>query len=102
MVGLGASGEILGIVDDDPTCIDATMPTSLAVAITRSQNRFLSLIVGRPRGAGFSEKANAVTPLAAIRSISPAANLGSHFGISMRGMYRPGAAPHHSSTIQSL
>ena len=43
-------------------------------------------MVGSPMGAGFSEKANAVTPLAAIRSISLAAKGGSHIGISMRGM----------------
>ena len=37
-------------------------------------------------GAGFSENANAVTPLAPIRSISLAASAGSHIGISISGM----------------
>jgi hypothetical protein len=40
--------------------------------------------------------------LAAQRSISTAAAAGSHSGMIMSGMKRPGAAAHHSSTIQSL
>ena len=43
-------------------------------------------MVGRPSGAGFSEKAKAVAPLAAMRSISLAARCGSHIGISISGM----------------
>ena len=59
-------------------------------------------MVGSPSGAGFSEKQKAVAPFAAQRSISSAASGGSHIGISINGMYRPGALPHHSSIIQSL
>ena len=62
------------------------MPSSFAVAITGSQYPSTSWMVGRPSGAGFSEKAKAVTPLAAIRSISFAASAGSHMGINIRGM----------------
>ena len=43
-------------------------------------------MVGSPMGAGFSENAKAVTPLAAMRSISLAASGGSHIGISISGM----------------
>src|SRR3981189_316649 len=59
-------------------------------------------MVGRPRGSGFSENANAVAPLPAQRSISAAAAAGSHSGMIVSGMNRPGAAPLHSSIIQSL
>ena len=62
----------------------------------------MSNIVGRPSGAGFSEKVTARAPLAAQRSISRRAPAGSHSGIRIIGMNRPGAAPHHSSIIQSL
>ena len=82
----GESGAIWGTCDDDPTCMEATMPVSFAVAMTGSQYRSGSWIVGRPSGAGFSEKAKAVTPFAAIRSISLAASAGSHMGISISGM----------------
>ncbi len=82
----GASGAICGICDDDPTCIDATISSSFAVDITGSQYRSLSWIVGSPSGAGFSEKANAVTPRSAMRPISSAARCGSHIGISINGM----------------
>ena len=33
----GESGAICGTWDEDPTCIDATIPSSLAVAMTGSQ-----------------------------------------------------------------
>ena len=33
----GESGAIWGTCDDEPTCIDATMPSSLAAAMTGSQ-----------------------------------------------------------------
>ena len=44
----------------------------------------------------------AVAPLAAQRSISLAAADGSHRGMMINGMNRPGADPDHSSIIQSL
>ena len=58
--------------------------------------------MGSPSGSGFSEKANDVAPRAAVRSISAAAATGSHSGMIISGMKRPGAAPHNSSIIQSL
>ena len=58
--------------------------------------------MGRPSGSGFSENANAVAPFAAQRSISRPPATGSHSGMMTSGMKRPGAAPHHSSIIQSL
>src|ERR1035441_6026814 len=98
----GASEEMTGMVDDDPTCMHTTLPVSWAAAMTGSQYRFGSWIVGSPSGSGFSENAKAVAPLAAHRSISLAAAGGSHRGIIIRGMKRPGTVPHHSSIIQSL
>jgi hypothetical protein len=43
-------------------------------------------MVGRPSGAGFSEKANAVAPFATQRSISLEARAGSHIGIRTSGI----------------
>ena len=45
---------------------------------------------------------SALAPRAAVRSTSAAARRGSHNGIRIMGMNRPGAAPDHSSIIQSL
>ena len=97
-----ASGISAGIRDDEPTCMHTTTSASLAASNTGSQYPLMSNIVGRPSGAGFSEKARARAPFAAQRSISAAAATGSHSGMSIIGMYRPGAAPHHSSITQSL
>ncbi len=82
----GASGEMAGRVDDEPTCMHTTISRSFAAAITGSQNPSGSWMVGRPSGAGFSEKQNAVEPFAAHRSISLAASVGSHIGMSVIGM----------------
>ena len=83
----GASWAICGSVDDEPTCMHTTISRSLAAAHDRApSSRRRRGSSGRPRGSGFSEKAKAVTPLAAIRSISLAASGGSHIGISISGM----------------
>ena len=58
-------------------------------AFSGSQYRCSSWMVGKPRGAGFSEKANAVAPLAAHRSSSWAAAKGSQSGIEWVGIARP-------------
>ena len=52
--------------------------------------------------AGFSENAIAAAPSAAQRSISATASAGSRNGSRISGIRRPGTAPHHSSSIQSL
>jgi len=56
----GESGDATGFDDDDPTCMQMTDWVSWAAAITGSQYRLGSWMVGRPRGSGFSENANAV------------------------------------------
>ena len=57
---------------------------------------------GHPSLAGFSEKVTAWHPLAAIRWTSAAPSSGSHITGRESGMNRPGSAPHHDSTCQSL
>src|SRR5215211_7999893 len=64
----GASDEITGIVDDDPTCMETTSSRSCAAASTGSQYRLGSWIVGSPSGSGFSENATDVAPFDAQRS----------------------------------
>src|SRR3954464_15894817 len=59
-------------------------------------------MLGRPRRAGSSEKHNARTPAAALRSISLTASSTSHNGMIISGMLMPIDGSHHSSTIQSL
>ena len=45
---------------------------------------------GSPSLVGFSEKAMDLAPRAAVRSISTAAAAGSHSGMIIMGMKRPG------------
>src|SRR5215212_11794693 len=51
---------------------------------------------GRPSGTGLSGKETVRAPIAAVRRISSATSCGSHVGRIARGMYRSGAAAHHS------
>src|SRR6516162_9085342 len=82
----GDSGEIAGICEDEPTCMQTAISSSFAAAIRGSQKRSLLKTVGSPRGAGFSEKQNAVAPFSAQRSSSVAASAGSHMGTRTRGI----------------
>ena len=85
---VGMSGDVRIRFDDDPTCIDTTSPASSADRNTGSQ--WSVWIDGRPSLVGFSEKAIDLAPRAAVRSISAAAATGSHSGMIIMGMKRPG------------
>src|SRR5665213_181960 len=99
----GASGEVLGILDDEPMCMHTTVPVSSHASKNGFQKSFLLWMEGRPNGCGFSGKVTAKLPLAAQRRTSSAARLASHSGIMLKGMSLPLASPaDHSSIIQSL
>jgi len=85
---VGMSGEVRIRFDDDPTCIDTTMFASWHAAQTGSQKSVW--IEGKPSLVGFSEKATDLAPRAAVRSTSAAAAAGSHNGMIISGMKRPG------------
>src|ERR1700722_17277444 len=96
----GASAEVAGIFDDEPMCMQPTVPVSSQAAKKGSQAPLWML--GRPRCGGISLKQTARTPRAALRRTSVAASSGSHRGMRQRGINEPSLSPHHSSTIQSL
>src|SRR4051794_12128300 len=76
----GASGDVVGIDDDEPMCMHRTVPVSAQASKTGSQWFDLWWIDGSPRGWGFSGKVTATAPLAAQRRISAAAAAVSHSG----------------------
>ena len=97
----GASSLVLLKVEDEPICMLTTVSVSSHAAHSGSQASLCTL--GRPRAAGFSEKAMACDPCAAQRRTSCAARSGSHIGIRVSGIRRPRASSaHHSPIIQSL
>ena len=53
----GASGDVAGIFDDEPMCMQTTVSVSSHAWKNGSQNLSLSCTDGRPSGYGFSEKA---------------------------------------------
>ncbi len=85
----GASGEVMTISEDEPMCMQTTVPSSLhgrpegvpVVACGRSAS---------PSFDGFSEKVTAWQPLAATRRTSAAMSSGSQMAGMDRGMNRPG------------
>ena len=100
-VARGASGEVEGIDDDDPMCIDTVVSVSSHASHTVSQAPVY--MDGSPSLDGFSENATAKQPLAAQRRTSAAASSMSHSGSSASGIRRPRPAPPpQSSIIQSL
>src|SRR5688572_23501187 len=97
----GASGDVVGIDDDEPMCIDTVVFVSSHASHSTSHAPVYS--DGKPSFDGFSLKAMAKLPFAAHRRTSAAAAPGSHSGTSVSGTRRPlPAPPHHSSIIQSL
>ena len=99
----GASGDVLGILEDDPMCMQTTVSVSSQARRNGSQKRSLSWIEGSPSGYGFSENATAKEPFPAHRCTSAAAAVGSQRGMSVSGTRRPlPSSAHHSSIIQSL
>ena len=96
----GASRDENGSLDDDPTCMHTVVPVSAHAANIGSQ--WPVWMLGRSRRVGSSEKHTALTPRAALRSISATASPTSHSGMMQQGMLIPIDGSHHSSTIQSL
>src|SRR5262245_24077114 len=99
----GESGDVDGILDDDPMCMHRVVSVSWSAAKNGSQKRPLSWTDGNPSGYGFSENATAWLPLPAHRRTSAAASSASHSGTMVSGISLPVPSPaHHSSIIQSL
>src|ERR1700677_4587287 len=96
----GASAEVAGERDDEPTERQSTVPSSEQAA--KSGSQWPEWIEGMRRAAGFSEKVTARHPLAASRLTSAAALSTSKRGRMPHGMNRSGYPAHHSSTCQSL
>src|SRR6187200_305972 len=99
----GESGDVDGILDDDPMCMHNVVSVSWSEAKNGSQKRSLSCTDGSPSGYGFSLNATAWLPLSAQRRTSAAARSASHSGMIVSGMSLAVPSPaHHSSIIQSL
>ncbi len=99
----GASGDVLGMRDEEPMCMHTTVSVSSHAAKRGSQWWLFECTDGNPSGCGFSEKVMAWLPLPAQRRTSAAASAGSHKGTIVSGTRRPRPSPaHHSSIIQSL
>src|ERR1700722_13419073 len=88
------------ISDDEPVCRLIAVPVSAHAA--RNGSHEASEIGAKPSLAGFSVKATALNPSAALRLISCAATDGSKSHVTWHGMIRSGYGPAHPSTIQSL
>ena len=99
----GASGDVLGMRDDEPMCMHSTVCVSSQARNTGAQWLSRSWTEGSPNGVGFSGKVMAKLPLPAQRWISAAANSASHNGTKVSGMSVPAPSPaDHTSIIQSL
>ena len=72
----GASGDVLGIRDDEPMCMHNTVPVSSQARNTGAQLSDASWMEGSPSGYGFSGKVMAKLPLSAQRWISAGGQLG--------------------------
>ena len=100
MTSMGASAEVTSIWDDEPRCMQITVPSSAQAVQNGSQ--WLECKEGQPSFSGFSEKVTAWQPFLATRRTSAAASSGSQMAGMERGMKRPGSAPHQASMCQSL
>ncbi len=98
----GASAEVAGILEDEPMCMQTTVPVSSAAA--KKGSTALPAVDARqyPRCGGISLKQTARTPRAALRRTSAAARSASHSGMMHSGSSLPPLSPHHSSTMKSL
>src|SRR5205807_290546 len=97
---IGASSDVITILDEDPMCTLTTVPSSSHVAKNGSQCP--EWMLGYPRCTGFSENVTAWQPFSATRRTSAAIFSTSHIMGSASGMKRPGYAPHQLSMCQSL
>src|SRR5436190_3451882 len=98
----GASFDVDGIFDDEPMCMQTTVPVSAHAWKNGSQYPSVSWTDGRPRNGGISVNATAWPPRAALRRISSPASCESHSWMIGSGIRRPSEPAHHSSNIQSL
>ena len=87
-------------LDDEPMCKHTTKPVSSTASQSGSQ--WSVYTDGSPSVVGFSEKATARAPMAAVRRTSSPAATGSQSGTTIRGMSRWGSVAHHSSRMKSL
>src|SRR5687767_7910724 len=87
----GASGDVAGMRDDEPMCMQIVVFVSSQAAKKGSQKP--EWIDGNPRWGGISEKVTARTPRAALRRTSAAASSASQSGMMISGMRRPRASP---------
>ena len=85
---IGASSDVITILDDDPMCTLTTVPSSSHVAKNGSQCP--EWMLGYPRCTGFSENVTAKQPLSATRRTSAAILSTSHIIGIDSGMKRPG------------
>src|SRR5580658_4632239 len=81
----GESGDGMTISDDEPMCMQTTVPTS-----EQAFQKGSLWSLGQPSFDGFSEKVTAWQPLAATRRTSAAMISGSQMAGMDRGMKRPG------------
>src|SRR3984957_924603 len=100
MTSIGASMEVIRMEDDEPKCMQMTVPSSSQAFQKGSQWSLCS--EGQPSFSGFSENVTAWQPFLAVRRTSAAASSGSQMTGMDKGMKRPGSAPHHLSMCQSL
>ena len=100
ITSIGASTEVIRICEDEPRCMQTTVPSSAQAVQKGSQCSLCS--DGQPSFSGFSEKVTAWQPFLATRCTSSAPSSGSQMTGIDRGMKRPGSAPHHRSMCQSL
>src|SRR5436190_24399741 len=96
-VASGASSAVVGMLDDEPMCIETVVAVSSHASHSTSHAPLYS--DGSPSLNGFSVNAIACEPLAAQRRTSSAANDGDHSGTSVNGMRRPWPSPPAQTTI---
>src|SRR5437764_15420489 len=96
----GASLDVGADRLDDPTWQHNTVPSSQQAA--KSGSQYPEWIDGILSASGFSENVTAWHPLVASPRTSAAAGSTSNSGRTPQELKRPGYAPHHASTCQSL
>src|SRR6516225_10029626 len=96
----GASIDTWGDRDAEPTWVHSSVLFSQTAS--NSGYQYLVWMLGICNASGFSENVTAWQPLSASLLTSLAASTTSYSGRMPHGMNRPGYAPHHSSTCQSL
>src|SRR5690348_9763140 len=80
----GASGDVFGLTEDDPMCVHNGIFVSFTTA--KKSSHAPEWMDGNPNGCRFSEKAMALAPLPAHRSVSSTAKRVSHNGMMTIGM----------------